>query len=51
MASVKVIAGAFPPHESVAVGAVKLGTAGQLMVAAVPCPDKTGLVLSTTIIA
>jgi hypothetical protein len=34
---------------SVPVGAVKLGVAGQLMVAVAPCPLNTGAVLSTTL--
>jgi hypothetical protein len=34
---------------SVAVGAVKLGVAGQLIVAVAPCPLNTGAVLSLTV--
>ena len=39
-----------PGQLSVAVGAVKLGTAGQLMVALIPCPERTGFVLSILVL-
>jgi len=45
VASEKVMTGA-ASQASVAIGAVKVGVAGQLIVAFAPCPDNTGAVTS-----
>ena len=47
--SLKVITG-LTSHASLAVGAVKIGVAGQLIVVSEPCPLITGAVMSCTLI-